>query len=113
VRIAIADDDELLLVYLRKLLTRMVHEVVAQAESGQELVEQCRAVRPDLIVTDIKMDGLDGFEAARLVNAERRTPTIFISAHLSTGAPKGDDDVVACLDKPMKPAVLQTALGLV
>jgi response regulator NasT len=109
-RIAIADDDELLRVYLRKVLTRMGHEVVAQAETGQELVEQCRAVRPDLVVSDVTMPVLDGEEAARRINHERRTPVIFVTAHAE---PCADDYVVACLDKPMKPAVLQAALRLV
>jgi CheY-like chemotaxis protein len=109
-RIAIADDDELLLSYLRKLLTRLGHDVVAQAGTGEELVEQCRAVHPDLVVSDVRMPGLDGFEACRRLNAERRTPVIFVSAQLAPGTSERADYVVAWVDKPMKPAVLQAAL---
>jgi CheY-like chemotaxis protein len=113
IAIAIADDDELLLVYLRKLLTRLGHEVVAQAETGEELVERCRALHPDLVVSDVKMPGLDGREAARRINTERRTPVIFVSAHQQPQVAERSDYVVAWVEKPMKPAVLQAALGLV
>lgn len=59
-RVAIADDDPLLLFHLRKSLTRFGHEVVSRAATGQELIDQCRAHRPDLIVSDITMPDLDG-----------------------------------------------------
>ena len=40
------------------------HQVVAIADTGRELVEHCRSLKPDLVITDIKMPDMDGIEAA-------------------------------------------------
>ena len=63
-RIAVADDEPDMRDYFRTILPRLGHEVVAVAETGRELVEQCRATRPDLVITDIKMPDMDGIDAA-------------------------------------------------
>jgi response regulator NasT len=63
-RIAVADDESDVRDDFRRILPRLGHQVVAVARTGRELVEQCRATRPDLVISDIKMPDLDGIEAA-------------------------------------------------
>lgn len=53
-KIAVADDDRDMREYLDEILPRLGHEVVAVADTGRKLAEQCRAARPDLVITDIK-----------------------------------------------------------
>ena len=63
-RILVADDEPDMRDYFRKVLPRLGHTVVAAAETGAELIAQCRTHRPDLVITDIKMPELDGIDAA-------------------------------------------------
>ena len=81
-RIAVADDEIDIRDYFRKLLPRLGHKVVALASNGRELIEQCRAEHPDLVITDIQMPEVDGDEAARVVFQEHQIPSILMSAHL-------------------------------
>ena len=59
------DDEADMRYYLQKILPLLGHEVVAVAENGRQLVEQCRASHPDLVITDIKMPELDGISRVR------------------------------------------------
>ena len=75
-RVVVADDEPDMRDYFRKGLLRLGHQVVAAAADGRELVEQCRALRPDLVITDIKMPELDGIDAATQIYRERPVPVI-------------------------------------
>jgi response regulator NasT len=113
-RIAVADDERDMRQFFQELLPPLGHEVVAVAESGRRLVEQCRATRPDLVITDIKMPDLDGLTAAALVNQDRAVPVILVTAHpeVDVMASAGSGHVMAYLTKPVKPVDLQAAISL-
>ena len=80
-RIAVADDEPDVRDYFRRILPRLGHQVVAVAQTGRELVEQCRATRPDLVITDIKMPDMDGIEAAVAIGRDGPVPIILLSAY--------------------------------
>jgi DNA-binding NarL/FixJ family response regulator len=66
VRVVIADDQALVRAGLRKLLEVDPEiDVVAEAGNGREVVECVRALRPDVVVMDIRMPDVDGIEATR------------------------------------------------
>ena len=66
VRVVIADDQSLVRAGLRKLLEVDAGiEVVAEAGNGREVVECVHALRPDVVVMDIRMPDVDGLEATR------------------------------------------------
>jgi response regulator NasT len=111
-RIAVADDEPEMREYLQTVLARLGHEVVAAVENGRQLAERCRQLAPDLIITDIKMPGLDGLEAAISVHRDKPTPVILVSAHHEPGllARAASDNVMAYLVKPIKEADLETAI---
>ena len=65
-RVVIADDEPLARERLRGLLAEQRGvEVVAEAADGQHALHACAEHRPDLVLLDIAMPGIDGLEAAR------------------------------------------------
>jgi response regulator NasT len=113
-RIAVADDEPDMRDYFQKCLRRLGHQVVAVAQDGRELVEQCRAVRPDLVITDIKMPELDGIDAAVEIYRERPVPVILVSAyHDAALIERAEaDHILGYLVKPIKQGDLEPVIGL-
>ena len=66
-RIAVADDEPDMREYFQKILPRLGHEVVSIAETGLQLVEHCRAMNPELVITDILMPKQEGLETIRQI----------------------------------------------
>jgi len=70
-RLMIVDDHEVVRMGLRAALDgEPDFSVVAEAASGKEAIEQARAQRPDIVLMDVRMDGMDGVEACREVRSE-------------------------------------------
>lgn len=113
-RIAVADDESDMRQFFQELLPHMGHQVVVIAETGRQLVEQCRAIHPDVVLTDIKMSDMDGIDAAAAVNREREVPVVLVSGHQEPEllARSGAEYIMAYLVKPVKPADLQAAITL-
>ena len=113
-RIAVADDELDMRDYFREVLPRLGHTVVAIAQDGTELIEQCRAVEPDLVVTDIKMPGIDGIDASIQICQIRPVPVILVSAHQdATLIERAETDhIMAYLIKPVKQSELAPAIAL-
>jgi DNA-binding NarL/FixJ family response regulator len=90
VRILVADDHEVMRLGIRNLLESVPNWTVsAEAGTGREAVERALESSPDIIIMDITMPEMNGFEAASEI-AQRRPdiPVIMFSLHLS-------EDVVA------------------
>ena len=113
-RIAVADDEPDVRDYFRRILPRLGHQVVAVAQTGRELVERCRAMRPDLVITDIKMPDLDGIEAAVAICRDEPIPVILVSAyhHPQLFKRAQGDHILAYLVKPTKQADLEAAIAI-
>jgi response regulator NasT len=112
-RVAVADDERDTREYLQELLTRLGHQVVA-ADTGKQLLEQCRLLGPDLIITDIKMPDMDGIEAATAVSREKEIPVILVSGHLNAELLRRAeaDHVMSYLIKPVSQADVEAAVAL-
>lgn len=113
-KVLAVDDNRTNLHILQVFLKKLGHEVIL-AENGEEAVRRFEADAPDLILLDIMMPVMDGFEAARRIKGvprEKWTPIIFLSAlnrdeNLVEGLDAGADDY---LTKPINFVVLEAKL---
>ena len=65
---------------------------VAEAKNGNEAVEQAFALLPDLILMDLSLPGMDGWEATRVLKADSRTkniPVVALTGHALAGSSEG------------------------
>jgi CheY-like chemotaxis protein len=65
---------------------------VAEAKNGNEAVEQAFALVPDLILMDLSLPGMDGWEATRVLKADTRTkhiPVVALTGHALAGSSEG------------------------
>ena len=79
-RVLIAEDEALIRMDMREMLTEEGHEVVGEARDGAEAIELARELRPEVIFMDVKMPGLDGIAAAAVIGAERIAPVVMVTA---------------------------------
>jgi len=114
-RIAVADDEPAMLRDFRETLIELGHDIVCLAMTGRELVMKCRDLRPDLVITDIKMPDMDGLEAAAEIRQEHPVPVVVVSAYHDRKFIERalENHVLAYLSKPVKQADLETAIALV
>ena len=65
---------------------------VAEARNGNEAVERAFALKPDLILMDLSLPGMDGWEATRRLKADETTkdiPIVALTGHALAGASEG------------------------
>jgi len=113
-RIFIADDESIIRVDLREILTEFGHDVVGEATTVEEAVQKIRELDPDLIFLDIKMPVMDGLEALTKINEQKLYPVVILTAF-------SQKDLVekavklgakAYVVKPFRSAVLDPAIQL-
>jgi len=116
-RVLIADDDPELRQLLRLMLARDGYEVI-EAETGEQVLARAVDSSPALILLDIMMPGINGFETCRQLKSDgrsRRVPVIFVSAltdrqSREQGIRAGADDYVV---KPIDPKDLRRRIQTV
>jgi response regulator NasT len=112
-RIAVADDEPRMREFYQEILSRMGHQVVCAVPNGRDLVQQCRAMRPNLVIADVKMPDLDGIDAAQQISKDEPIPIILVSAHDDPDLlERAGSCVLAYLVKPVKQQDLQPAITI-
>jgi len=80
-RVVIADDEAVIRMGLKQLVTMLGHQVVATAANGDEALEITKRLKPDILLLDIKMPGTDGLTVAEQLAEEMPLPIIMLTAY--------------------------------
>jgi AmiR/NasT family two-component response regulator len=79
--VIIADDESLIRMDLREMLSTLGYLVVGEVGDGRSMVNLARELRPDVVIADIKMPDMDGIEAAKILTQEKIAPVILLTAY--------------------------------
>ncbi len=111
-RVVIADDESIIRMDLREMLTNLGYLVVAETGDGVSAVNVARELRPDLVIMDIKMPDLDGIQAARILTEERIAPVLLLTAFSQQELIEGAKEagVVGYIVKPFRESELVPAI---
>jgi two-component system, response regulator PdtaR len=82
-RVIIADDESIIRMDLREMLTNLGYLVIGEVGDGRSAVNLARELRPDIVIMDIKFEGegFDGIDAARMLTEERIAPVLLLTAY--------------------------------
>jgi AmiR/NasT family two-component response regulator len=80
IRVVIAEDEAIIRLDLKESLEEEGYDVVGEAGRGDRAIELVRDLRPDLVILDIKMPGVDGLEAAKVIAGERLCAVLILTA---------------------------------
>jgi DNA-binding response OmpR family regulator len=78
-KVLVVEDEPVLLETLDYNLSREGYEV-SQATTGYQALEIARSEQPDLVVLDVMLPGLDGFEVCRVLRQETNVPILMLTA---------------------------------
>jgi AmiR/NasT family two-component response regulator len=111
-RVIIADDESIIRMDLREMLTNLGYLVVGEAGDGRSGVNLARELRPDVAIFDIKMPGMDGIEAARVLTEEKIAPVVLLTAYSQRDLVERAKEagVVGYITKPMRESDLTPAI---
>lgn len=113
-RIVVADDEPIMRMYLEEVLTDLGQQVVAIAADGQELLNQYRTHRPDLVITDVRMPVMDGLRAIEAICSEEGPiPVVVITGfdERMRAMQTETDSVLLYLVKPVGQVDLERAIA--
>jgi response regulator NasT len=79
--VVIADDESLIRMSLREMLTGLGYLVVGEVGDGRSAVQVARELRPDLVIMDVRMPVMDGLDAARILWEERVSAVLVLTAY--------------------------------
>jgi two-component system, response regulator PdtaR len=80
VRVVIAEDEAIIRLDLKETLEDEGYEVVGDCGRGDQAIELVRDLKPDVVILDIKMPGLDGIETCRRISSERDAAVVILTA---------------------------------
>jgi two-component system, LytTR family, response regulator len=113
-RVLVADDEAPARRKLRRLLDDIGDvQVVGEAAAGDEAVERIAALAPDLVLLDVQMPVMDGFDVVATVGVDRMPPVVFVTAHDEHALRAFEIRALDYLLKPIATDRLRDAVGRV
>lgn len=113
-RIIIADDESLIRLDLREMLTHLGYDVIGEAGDGRVALDLARRLQPDLVIMDIKMPEVDGIAAAEELTRAKIAPVVLLTAYSDQGLVERAKDagVVGYVVKPFRETELLPVIEL-
>ncbi len=113
-RILIADDESLIRLDLKEMLSHLGYDVVAEVGDGGAAIDLSRKLKPDLVIMDIKMPEVDGIAAAEILTREQIAPVVLLTAYSDQALVERarDAGVVGYVVKPFREAELLPVIEL-
>jgi two-component system, response regulator PdtaR len=113
-RVVIAEDEALIRLDLKEMLEEEGYVVIGQAGDGETAVALAEQLRPDLVIMDIKMPGLDGISAADRIAGRHLAPVVILTAFSQRDLVQraGEAGAMAFLVKPFTKADLVPAIEI-
>src|SRR6184192_3119668 len=114
VRVVIAEDEALIRLDLKEMLEEEGYEVAGEAADGEKAVELVSALKPDLVILDVKMPIMDGISAAEQIAAQQIAPVVILTAFSQRELVERarDAGAMAYLVKPFTKADLVPAIEM-
>jgi response regulator NasT len=111
-KIIAADDDPPIRYFYQKILPALGHDLRSVVATGEELIHACQRERPDLVIADIRMPGIDGIEAAERLWVQCNVPVILVSAYHDYELLRRAqaDPIFGYLVKPVEESDLEAAI---
>jgi len=101
VRVLITDDDQKFRIFIRRVLEAQINlAIIGEAQDGEEAVKKAQEMKPEMVIMDMDMPGIDGLEATRRVKASLpRAVVVMFSpaegrAYRDAAARSGADDFI-------------------
>jgi response regulator NasT len=112
-RVVIAEDEAIIRLDLKEILTTAGYEVVGETGRGDEAVLLVEQHQPDLAILDIKMPGMDGLRAAREITTNHQVAVLLLTAFSQRDLIEEarDSGVAAYLVKPFQPREILPAIA--
>ncbi len=112
-RVVIAEDEAIIRLDLKEILTSAGYDVVGETGRGDEAVRLVEEHKPDLAILDIKMPGMDGLRAAKEITSRHQVAVLLLTAFSQRDLIEEarDAGVAAYLIKPFQPRELLPAIA--
>jgi two-component system, response regulator PdtaR len=112
--VVIAEDEALIRLDLKEMLEEEGYEVAGEAADGEKAMELAAALKPDLVILDVKMPVLDGISVAEQIAAQQMAPVVILTAYSQRELVERarDAGAMAYLVKPFTKADLVPAIEI-
>ena len=113
-KVLLADDEALIRLDVREMLTDAGHTVVAEAKNGDEAIKLVRELKPDFVIMDVKMPGSGGINASKVIVEEQLAPVLLLTAYSQDDivSKANSAGVLAYLVKPIREEQLFPAMEI-
>ena len=91
-KVLLVEDNHMNMVLVKEILTMNGYEII-EAGSGTDAIKSLALERPDIILMDLHLPGMDGITATRIIKADERNKAIPVLA-LTASAMRGDEDKI-------------------
>ncbi|RYD03457.1 hypothetical protein N752_19960 [Desulforamulus aquiferis] len=80
-RIVVVDDEVLIRMDLKEILTELGHKVVGEAGNGEAALDLIQRIKPDMAILDVKMEKIDGIKVAKLIVGQKICAVLLLTAY--------------------------------